>query len=80
MARFRSSLMRVTNLATGKVYYYIEKCGTMQRVGLDEYHNRTMMFLTPDGTYENVSTVTTKTHRRDYATVVWTEQLKGETK
>lgn len=80
MARFRSTLMRVTNLASGKVFYYIEKCGVMQRVSHAEYQDRDMMFYTQEGTYENISTTTTKTHRREYHTVVWSETLKSETK
>ena len=78
MARFRSTLLKVTNLKTGRVSLFIEKCGRMQRVSPAEYQDRYMMFYTPDGTLESVHSSTGKYYRREYCTVVWSEKLKGE--
>jgi len=66
--KYQSELMRLTNIKTGNKRYYISKCDVMTRVSYDEYTSRY------DSAYgfSCCHTVSTKTHKREYITAVYT--------
>jgi hypothetical protein len=63
---YYSELMDCTNLKTGRVTYYIKKCGTFSRVTRAAWDAR---YFGADG-LQSLHSVSTKTHRRSYRTVI----------
>lgn len=63
---YYSELMDCTNLKTGKVTYYMKVCDVFQRVSRAAWDAR---YHGADGLH-SMHSVSTKTHRRSYRTVV----------
>lgn len=69
MARYRLTICESVNEKTGISRYYIEKCGVLQRVSHDEFHERNGMA----DTWECIWSKSVRGVRRIYSTVVWSE-------
>ena len=67
MKIYYSELLRSVNKTSGKITYYVKVCDVMKRITREEYNKR----------YEDADwisclyTKATKTHWRQYATVVY---------
>jgi len=65
--KYRSELMCLTNLETGKKRYYVGKCGVMTRISHEDYTKR---YDTADG-FSCRFEVQSKKHTRKYITAVY---------
>lgn len=66
--------MRVTNKTTKKTSYYVNKCGTFQRISKEDYYKR---YDEADG-LECVYQKSTKNHVREYITAIYEYEMKAD--
>jgi len=70
---FRSELMRVTNKTTKNTSYYVNICGTFQRISKEDYYKRYDEAVGLECVYQK----STKSHMRKYITAIFEYEMKA---